>query len=83
MKKKKAILLGIGVLLCALFINVAISDHDSETTLTFSNTEALAQGEGSGGGDKVQCIESGYICFGLDANGNPGDHYGLRKNPDL
>lgn len=77
MKKKKAILLGIGILLCALFINVVVSGGDSETILTFNNTEALAQGEG-GGTVKPTCIKTGYICTGVDENGTWGDLPGLR-----
>lgn len=78
MKKKKAILLGIGILLCALFINVVVSGGDSETILTFNNTEALAQGEG-GGTVKPTCIKTGYICTGVDENGSWGDLPGLRS----
>lgn len=83
MKKKKAILIGIIVLLCTLFINLVITDNNGGTDLTFSNIEALAQKEGGGTNPKPQCIESGFICTGLDKDGVPGHHNGLMVNPEL
>lgn len=83
MKKKKAVLIGLIVLVGTLFINLVISDFSGGTDLTFNNIEALAQKESGGTNTKPQCIESGYICIGQDKDGNPGPHHGLTVNPEL
>lgn len=83
MKKKKAILIGIIVLLCTLFINLVITDNNGGTDLTFSNIEALAQKESGDKNPNPQCIESGTICVGLDKNNTYGRFPGLKPNPNL
>lgn len=81
MKKKKAVLIGIMVLSGALFLNLVISDNSDGTDLTFTNIEALAQKESGGTNPNPQCIESGFICTGLDKNNIAGHHPGLMYNP--
>lgn len=83
MKKKKAVLIGIIVLMGALFINLVISDNSGQTDLTFSNIEALAQKESGDKNPNPQCIESGTVCLGLDKNNSMGRHPGLKQNPNL
>lgn len=81
MKKKTAFLLGIVILISSLFINLVIVEHSDETDLTFCNIEALAEKE-TPGGLKPTCVESGYICTGIDAAGNSGRHPGLVSSKD-
>lgn len=81
MKKKKAVLIGIIVLCGALFLNLVISNNSDATDLTFNNIEALAQKESGGTNPNPQCIESGFVCTGLDKNNIAGDHPGLMYNP--
>lgn len=83
MNKKKAVIIGIIVLLGTLFLNLVISNNSDTTDLTFNNIEALAQKESGGTNPKPQCIESGYICTGTDKDGNLGHHHGLVQNPNL
>ena len=81
MKKKTAFLLGIVILISSLFINLMIVERSDKTDLTFCNIEALAEKETPDGGVKPTCIKSGYICAGIDAEGNPGLHQGLAEAP--
>lgn len=83
MKKKKAVLIGIIVLMGSLFINLVISDNSGQSDLTFSNIEALAQKESGDNNPNPSCIESGTICLGIDKNNVMGRHPGLRPNPNL
>lgn len=80
MKKKRAVLIGIIVLSGTLFINLVISDHSGETDITFNNIEALAQEESGDVNPNPQCIESGFVCVGIDKNNVSGKHPGLIKN---
>lgn len=77
MKKKIILLVGIAVLLGSLFINLIIGEHSGKTDLTFYNIEALAEKETPDGDIKPTCVESGYICFGVDKEGTIGNHPGL------
>lgn len=80
MNKKTAVIIGVIVILATLFINVIFSEDLENTDLTFSNVDALAEGEST---EPVQCIESGIICVGLDKDGVWSRHQGLQFNPEL
>ena len=58
--------------------NWSVSENSEEWHSIFSNIEALAETETSD--NKVQCIESGYICMGTDKNGVLAPHKGLMQN---
>lgn len=77
MNKKTVVITSILVILATLFINIIFSDSSKVSDITFSNIDALAEGENS---NKVQCIESGTICMGYDKNDLWGKHPGLQLN---
>lgn len=79
MKKKRAIIAGIIILAGILFMDLVISNTSGKTELTFDNIEALAGGE-SGGTFQPDCIESGFVCVGINQNGLVGKHKGLTLN---
>lgn len=81
MKKKKTVIIGIIVLMVALFINLVISDNLGQADLTLSNIEALAQKESGDINPNPQCVESGTICLGVDKNDLWGRHPGLKYVP--
>ena len=68
------------VILATLSVNVIFSDTSESTDLSFSNINAMAEGESS---NVVPCIESGTICVGLDKDKVWSYHKGLRLNPEL
>lgn len=80
MNKRIAIITGIIVILATFSVNIVFSDCSKDTDLSFSNIDALAEGESS---NIVDCIESGTICVGFDKNDLWGYHPGLDLNPEL
>lgn len=80
MNKKTSVIIGVIVILATLFLNLIFSNSSENTDLTFYNVNALAGGESS---EPAQCIESGTICVGWDANGVWSRHQGLQFNPKL
>ena len=76
MKKKVKFLIGISIILVSLFINFVFSEKPYFSIIIFDNIDALAEGE-SGNKPKPTCILSGYICSGVDKDGNVGTFYGL------
>ena len=66
-------------MLATLFVNVVFSGNSDDADLSFSNINALAEGEST---EIPQCVESGTICIGVDKNDLMGRHPGLRYNPD-
>lgn len=77
MRKKKILFTGIVIIIFSLFVHVKFSDRSMETEVTITNIEALAEQETTEGALLINCIESGYICTGIDKNGNKGPHPGL------
>ena len=73
MKKKVKFLIGISIILVSLFINFVFSEKPNFSKIILDNIDALAEGET---GNKP-CILSGYICSGVDKDGNVGTFYGL------
>lgn len=81
MNKKIAVGISIIVILATLSVNIIFSNSPSdEGDLTFDNIDALAENEGT---EEVQCIKSGTICIGRDAEGTFSRHPGLQHNPAL
>lgn len=80
MSKIIAVIAGVIVILATLFVDVVFSDTSEITDLSFSNIDALAEGESS---NVVDCIESGMICIGFDKNDLWGKHPGLDLNPEV
>ena len=80
MSKIIAVIAGVIVILATLFVNVVFSGTSNDTDLSFSNINALAEGESS---NIVDCIESGTICIGFDKNDLWNRHPGLQLNPEL
>mgnify|MGYP002331084570 CR=1 FL=1 len=80
---KKKIILGVGiiVLIGSLFINLNLSEQSDLSDISFDNLEALAADEGSGDKKEPSCIESGFVCLGIAADGSSGRHPGLTVNP--
>lgn len=76
MKKKAKFLIGGGILFISLFINFIFSGKLNSSDVTFDNIDALAENE-SGDKPKPTCILSGFICSGIDKDGNMGTFYGL------
>ena len=77
--------MGIIILISTLFINLIITDNSDSTDLTFSNIEALAEDESPDATEdnkKPTCVESGFICTGIDKNGTSGNHPGLRETTE-
>ena len=80
MSKRIAIITGIIVIFTTLSINIVLSDSSKNTSLSFSNIDALAEGESS----KIpQCVESGTICIGTNKDNLWGRHPGLDINPEI
>ncbi len=75
MKRKVKILIGSIILFSSLFINFIFSNKSQTTEITFENIEAIADEESSK--PEPTCITSGYICTGVDKDGNIGTFYGL------
>lgn len=80
MSKRIATITGIIVVLATLFVNVVFSETSDATDLSFSNIDALAEGESP---KVVQCIESGTICIGVNKDNLWGRHPGLDINPEI
>ena len=80
MSKRIAVITGVVVILATLSVNVVFSDTSKITDLSFSNIDALAEGESS---NIVECIESGIICIGFDENDLWNRYPGLQLNPKL
>ena len=55
----------------SLSINFIISSNSEETILYFDNIDAIAEKE-SGDDVTPTCIKAGYLCTGIDKNGNMG-----------
>ena len=79
MSKRIALTTGVIVISVSLFVNVIFSNTSEITDLSFSNIDALAEGEST---EIPQCIESGTICVGYDKNDIWSYHQGLQYNPD-
>ena len=73
MKKKVKFLIG-GIVFF-------ISSNSEETILYFDNINAIAEKE-SGDDFTPTCIKAGYLCTGIDKNGNIGTFDGLSIDMD-
>ena len=78
MKKKVKFLI---VFFISLSINFIISSNSEETILYFDNINAIAEKE-SGDDFTPTCIKAGYLCTGIDKNGNIGTFDGLSIDMD-
>ena len=78
--KRIAVITGVIVVLATLSVNIVFSNTSEATDLSFSNIDALAEGESS---NIIQCVESGTMCLGRDKNKIWGFHSGLNLNPEL
>ena len=65
----------------SLSINFIISSNSEETILYFDNINAIAEKE-SGDDFTPTCIKAGYLCTGIDKNGNIGTFDGLSIDMD-
>ena len=81
MKKKVKFLIGGIVFFISLSINFIISSNSEETILYFDNINAIAEKE-SGDDFTPTCIKAGYLCRGIDKNGNIGTFDGLSIDMD-
>ena len=79
MRKKRILYTGFVISLFSLFVHIKFADRSMETEVTITNIEALAEQESTEGEFPVDCVESGYICTGIDKNGFRGHHAGLTK----
>lgn len=68
------------IILTALSINFMFSKESTITNITFDNIDALAENESID--PDATCIYVGTFCFGVDANGNIGNHFGLSSCKD-
>ena len=75
MRKKAKIFIGGIILFTSLFINFMFSKESTITNITFDNIDALAEKESID--PDATCLYVGTFCFGVDANGVIGNHYGL------
>ena len=81
LKKKVKFLIGGIVFFISLSINFIISSNSEETILYFDNINAIAEKE-SGDDFTPTCIKAGYLCTGIDKNGNIGTFDGLSIDMD-
>lgn len=79
MHKKRILLTGTIIILSVLFLNIVFSDRSAKTSLTLANIEAMAEQESPDGERKDLCLQTGYICVGIDKNGIDGEHHGLMR----
>lgn len=79
MNKKRILLTGTIIILIVLFLNIVFSDRSAKTSLTLANIEAMAEQESPDGERKDLCLQTGYICVGIDKNGVDGKHHGLMR----
>lgn len=77
MRKKIILFIGIIIILISLFTSTKLSDKSEKISFVITNAEALAEQENSG--QHIECIESGYVCIGIDKNGVHGKHLGLTR----
>ena len=54
-------------------------NRSAKTSLTLANIEAMAEQESPDGERKDLCLQTGYICVGIDKNGIDGEHHGLMR----
>ena len=81
MKKKVKFLIGISIILVSLFINFVFSEKPNFSKIIFDNINAIAEKE-SGDDFTPTCIKAGYLCTGIDKNGNIGTFDGLSIDMD-